>query len=261
MSHSRSSLAIAIAVCKALFLREAVARLSAGRAAWLWILLEPVAHLVFLMTLFGFILHSVVSGINGAMFIATGLLGYFMARNTATRCMEAINANTALFAYRQVLPVDTVLVRATLEGFVALLSALVLLAGASLFGFSVIPYNPLVTMAAVGGLWLSGTGLGLILSVMSELVPEIGKLVRLMFTPLYFISGVMFPALAVPQPYRDWMFLNPFLHGLEILRDGFFSQFHAAPEASLSYLYGFALIAVFFGLALHVRFAQRMVTQ
>ncbi len=115
-SIMRSSSLIAWTVWKALFLREAVARLSAGRAAWLWLLLEPVVHLVFIIVLFGFVLQRVVSGIDYSLFIATGILGFILARNTATRSKEAINANDTLFTYRQVFPVDTVLVRAALEG-------------------------------------------------------------------------------------------------------------------------------------------------
>jgi len=245
----------------ALFLREAITRLSAGRIAWLWILLEPLAHVIFLMTLFGFVFHRIVSGVDGAMFIMTGLLGFNSARNTATRCAGAISANTALFAYRQVLPVDTVLVRAALEGFLMILSTLVLLIGASLFGFDVVPHDPLTVLAAFAGLWLCGAGLGMVLSVVAELLPEVNKLVQIAFIPLYFISGVMVPAMAIPQPYREWALFNPFLNGLEMLRSGFFPQFHAAPEASLFVLYAFALVLVFFGLALHVRFAERMVAQ
>jgi capsular polysaccharide transport system permease protein len=257
----RSQWKVQRAVLSALFLREAVTRLSAGRAAWLWILLEPLAHVIFLMTLFGFVFHRIVSGVDGAMFVMTGLLGFIVARNTATRSAGAVSANAALFTYRQVLPVDTVLVRAALEGFLMLLSTLVLLAGAGLARFDVLPQDPLTVLAAFTGLWLLGAGLGLMLSVVAHLAPEVSKLVNIAFIPLYFISGVMVPAMAIPQPYRQWALFNPFLNGLEMLRAGFFPQFHAAPEAGLSYLYGFALTAVFFGLALHVRYAERMVAQ
>lgn len=236
-------------------------RLSATRAAWLWILIEPIAHVVFLMTVFGFVLHRIVDGVDGAMFVMTGLMGFFMARNTASRCMEAISANTALFAYRQVKPVDPVLVRAFLEALLAVLSTVLLMCGATLFGFNVVPADPLLVLGAFLGLWLSGAGLGLILSVASSLVPEIGKVVRMLFTPLYFVSGVMVPAMTIPPQYRDWMFINPFLHGLEKLRQGYFSQYHTSPDASLFYLYGFALVVIFFGLALHVRFSKRLVMQ
>jgi capsular polysaccharide transport system permease protein len=119
----------------------------------------------------------------------------------------------------------------------------------------------MTVLASIGGLWLSGLGLGLMLSVIADLVPELARLVRIAFIPLYFISGVMAPGMAFAQPYRGWIFLNPFIHGLESLRGGFFPRFHAAPEASLPYLYGFALLTIFFGLALHVRFADRLVAQ
>lgn len=261
MPTRHPSLGITFTVWKALFLREAVTRLSARRGAWLWILFEPIAYLIFLMTIFGFIFHRVISGVDGTMFIVTGLLGFFLARNTALQCMGAITGNSALFAYRQVFPIDTVLVRIALEGFIMFLCSLLLLAGAGLAGLHVIPNDPVLVLAAVGGLWLNGAGLGLIFSVAGELFPSLDVIARFLFRPLYFISGVMIPAITHPQPYRDWLFLNPFLHGLELLRAAYFAPFHMAPEANFFYLYGFALVTIFLGLALHVRFSDRLVEQ
>lgn len=257
----RSSSLIAWTVWKALFLREAVSRLSAGRAAWLWILAEPIVHLIFLNVLFGFILKQVVSGIDGGLFITTGLLGFFIAQNTAMRCKDAIDANAALFAYRQVLAADTVLVRAVLEAVLLLISALVLLAGLGLLGYKVVPQDSLLVMVSFTALWLAGIGLGLVLSVASELVPEIGKIAGMMFRPLYFLSGVMYPASAIPPAYREWLLLNPLVHGIESLRAGFFPQYHTISGVSLAYLMSFAMVTVCLGLALHVRFATRLVAQ
>ena len=248
-------------VTSALFLREAVTRLSAGRIAWIWILFEPLAHVIFLMAMFGFVFHRIVNGVEGSVFIMTGLLGFILVRNTATRSAGAVGANAALFAYRQVLPVDTVLVRAALEGFLMMVSTLVLLAGAGLAGLVAAPHDPLKVLAAFFGLWLCGTGLGLLLSVSAELFPAVHRFFNMAFIPLYFVSGVMVPAMAIPQPYRQWVLMNPLMHGLEMLRAGFFVQFHPAPEAGLSCLYGFALVAILLGLALHVRYAGRMVSQ
>lgn len=242
-------------------MREAVARLSAGRAAWVWILLEPLAHLVFLNVLFGFILQQVVSGIDGGLFITTGLLGFFMAQKTALRCKDAIDANTALFAYRQVLAVDTVLVRAALEAVLLVISGLVLLVGLGVFDYKVLPEDFLLVIVSVAGLWLAGLGLGLMLSVVAELIPEAGKVAAMMFRLLYFLSAVMYPVSAIPPAYRDWLLINPLVHGIESLRIGFFPQYHAVTGISLAYLFGFALVSVCLGLALHVRYATRLVTQ
>ena len=228
----------------------------------MWILVEPVVHLVYLYLLFGFVLQRLISGIDGGMFIPTGVLGFFMAQNTAMRSKDAITANMGLFTYRQVFPIDTVLVRAALEGLLLLTSALFLLTGLGLFGSGgIVPHDVLSVMVALTALWLSGLGLGLMMSVANELIPEVGKITDMLFRPLYFLSGIMYPISAIPPAYRDWLLVNPFVHGIETLRTGFFPQYHAVDGVSLSYLMGFALVTLCLGLALHVRFGGRLVAQ
>jgi capsular polysaccharide transport system permease protein len=257
----RTSSLIAWTVWKALFLREVVARLSAKRAAWVWILLEPLVQVVFLIVLFGFVLQRLISGIDGGLFITTGVLGFSVARNTAMRLKDAISANATLLTYRQVLPVDTVLVRAALEAVVFMVSALFLFTGLGLLGYQIFPHDFLQVMLAFAALWLAGIGLGLMLSVASVLIPEAGKVAGMVLAPLYFVSGVMYPASAIPPAYQSWLLLNPFVHGIETVRVGFFPQYHAIPGVSVGYLLGFAMFTVCLGLALQVRFATRLVAQ
>ena len=257
----RTSSLIAWTVWKALFLREAVARLSTTRVAWLWILAEPIVQLVFLNVLFGFVLQRVISGIDGGLFITTGVLGFGLARNTAMRIKDAIHDNATLLTYRQVLPVDTVLVRAALEAVLFMVSALCLFAGLGLLGYQIFPHDFLQVMLAFAALWLAGIGLGLMLSVASELIPESGKVAGMLLIPLYFVSGVMYPPSAIPPAYQSWFLLNPFVHGIETVRAGFFPQYHTIPGVSMGYLLGFAMFTICLGLALHVRFTTRLVAR
>lgn len=254
----RSPSAVTLSVWKALFLREAVSRISSGRAAWVWMLLEPVVHVFFTLLLFVLVRMRVVPGVEAAPWLLVGLASFFTARNIYSRGMEAINANQALFAYRQIVPVDAVLVRAALEGFLGIIVFVILLLGAALVGFQVVPHDPLGALAGFVGVCLCGLGLGMMLSVASELVPELGKLARLLFTPLYFLSGVIFPVVLIPPQYREWVFYNPFAQGLELLRGAYFPLYHAAPEASFVYLYGAAFVTIFLGLALQVRYSVRL---
>lgn len=258
---ARSSIQITIATWKALFLREAVSRISAGRAAWLWLLLEPIVHVVFLLFVFTVIRMRTVGGIDTIVWLMVGILAFKMFTRTATQAQNAVGSNQGLFTYRQVKPVDAVLVRAVLEGFLTILVAVILIGGAVLFGISALPEDPFLVLEAFLGLWLVGMGWGLMVSVGSELIPELGKVIAFAMTPLYFASGVIFPITVAPQPYRDWLLLNPVVHGLEAARLGFAPYYHAVPELSIAYLYGFALVTIFLGLALHVRFATRLVMQ
>lgn len=258
---SRTPLSVTLSVWRALFLREMVARLGVSRAAWLWLLAEPVVHILFILVLFTVVRMRVVPGADVAVWLMVGIAGFFTARNVFQRSTEAINANSALFAYRQVLPVDTVIVRAAVEVFIGLAVAALLMVGLGLGGHDVIPHDPLTALLALMGLCLCGLGLGFVLAVVRELAPELGKVLGLLFTPLYFISGVLFPVLLVPAPYRETFFYNPFAHGLELIRGGFFPLYHVAPEASLAYLYGFALVTVFIGLLVQVRYAVQLRAQ
>ena len=257
----RSSLSITLAVWKALFLREALARLFAGRASWFWLLGEPVFHVGYLVFIFTGIRVTSVGGIDATIWIMAGMLAFFMFQRNATQVMNGISANRSLFAYRQVKAVDTVLVRGMLEGFLMAIIASILLVGAAFLGHSVVPDDLLAVLEGFFGLWLIGVGFGLVASVASELVPELGRVIKLIMMPLYMLSGVIFPISSVPLPYRDWLMLNPVAHGLEAVRLGFAPYYHAVPGLSIAYMYGFALVSVFLGLALHRRFALRLVTQ
>lgn len=261
MATARTPISITLSVWKALFLREAVSRLSTGRAAWLWLLLEPLIHVVFLLFIFTVIRMRAVGGIDTIVWLMVGLLAFKMFTRTATQTQNAIGPNQGLFTYRQVKPVDAVLVRAALEGFLTLLIVLILFGGAALFGVGSLPDDPLAVLEAFFGLWLLGMGFGLTASVASELIPELGKVIAFLMTPLYFASGVIFPVTIIPQPYRDMLLLNPVVHGVEAARLGFASYYHAVPELSIAYVYGFALGSIFFGLALHVRFATRLIAK
>lgn len=258
VSKNRSSFEITVGVWKALFLREALTRLFSGRALWFWLLAEPVFHAVYLILIFTVIRVRTVGGIQTPLWILLGLLGFFMFQRTATQAQNGVNANRSLFAYRQVKPVDGVLVRSLLEACTMAVVCSALLIGLALYGYDVIPADPLAAGFAFTGLWLLGTGWGLVTSVIDTLLPELDRVLGMAMKPLYLVSGVMLPIASVPEPYRDWLMLNPVAHGLEALRLGFAPHYHATEGLSLAYLFCFALVLMFFGLALHQRFAWRL---
>lgn len=246
---------------KALFLREALTRVGAQRAAWFWLLAEPVFHVSYLLYLYTVVRARTIGGIDVMLWITLGMLGFFLFRRTATQVMNAVGANRSLFAYRQVKPIDTALVRGFLEGVEMTLIIFLMLAGLALLGHNIVASDPLLMMLALGGLWLLGLGLGLVTSVATELFLEFGRIFNMAMMPLYMLSGVILPLTGLPQPYRDWLLFNPVAHGLELARLGYASHYHAAEGVSLSYLYASALVLVFAGLLLHRRFALKLLTQ
>lgn len=257
----RSALSITCSTWKALLLRETVNRLAAGRGAWAWLLIEPLVHVLFMLTMFTVVRVTNIGGIDATLWLTIGLLAFFQFRRTANQCTNAISANRALFTYRQVKPVDTVLVRAACEGFLMLLVLLMSMGVLALLGHDVIPADPLALLGALAGLWLVGLGFGLVTSVAVELIPEMQRVIGFVMLPAYFMSGVMVQIGAIPEPYRSFLAMNPLVHGLETARLSFAPYYHTLTDLSLGYLYGWALVLIFLGLALQVRFATRVASQ
>jgi capsular polysaccharide transport system permease protein len=216
-----------------------------------------MSYLIFIFTV---VRVRTVGGIDVVVWLIGGLLAFFMFRRTGTQVMNAVSPNQSLFAYRQVKPIDTLLVRGGLEATLMFVNFCILLMGVALFGHSVVPAAPLAVMQAFFGLWLLGMGFGLTTSVIIELIPEAGKILRLVMMPLYVLSGVLMPITSVPQPYREWLLLNPIVHGVDAVRLGFAPYYHAISELDVAYMYEFALVSIFFGLVLQRRFESRLVT-
>lgn len=256
---ARSPLNVTISVWKALFLREVISRLSANRTAWLWIFLDPMIQIVMMVIIFTTIRMRVVGGINTPIWLMTGLIAFNMFRSTGKQLQNSVNSNKALFTYRQVKPIDTVISRALLEGVIGMMVAIILFCGSFLFDFGMFPDDPLKVLIVFFGMWLMGVGFGLITSVLSTLIPVAGKFIAILMMPLYFCSGVILPITIIPAQYRQWLAYNPLLHGVDAIRVGFAPYYHAIPELNIGYLYGFALCMIFFGLVLYRRYSSRMI--
>jgi len=257
----RSSLDITFSVWRALFLREALTRISGARARWFWIVAEPLAHMAFLAFVLVAIRHRIVLGMDPFLWIVVGLASFFIFRRAAVQAMWAIDDNQAMFVYRQVRPVDTVFVRAALEGFLNLLIGLVALGILALMNRDIFPDQPLLVFSSLLVIWLLGLGFGLMASVPVVLIQESSVFLNFVMLPLYLGSGVVFPLSRIPYPYYEWLLYNPLVHVLESVRYGFSSTYVMVPGIDLGYAYAWALVMIFLGLILQVRFAERLVAK
>lgn len=255
----RSPLSVTFAVWRAVFLREALDRLFGERAAWLWLLVEPVTHIGFIALVWRVLRQRAIGGIDIAVWTMVGMLAFFLFRRTGIQVMYAVDCNRPMFVYRQVKPFDTAIVRGGLEAFLMANISVTIITIANLLGHDAIPRDPLLVIIAAAGLWLFGMGYGLIASVLMELVPELEHILKILMMPLYLISGVIMPISAVPMPYRDYLMINPIVHGIEAVRLGYVPHYHAVPGVSLQYLYACAAVSICLGLLMYRRYALQLV--
>ncbi|MGF6506741.1 ABC transporter permease [Paraburkholderia sp. 32] len=265
----RTPFEVSFAVWRALFLREALDRLFEARAAWFWLLLEPIIYIS--LHAFGFETLRIrqVGGIGINMWIIAGFIGFLLWRRTWTQVLHGVDSNKAFFAYRQVKPFDVAIVRAVLELFLMVPVAIVLMCIVIATGHAItpdllnpvwLPQDPLMVIASVIGLWLLGLGFGLVTSVAMRFVRELDHIFKIIYLPLYYISGALLPlSILVPEPYQYIFAANPIVNGLELMRQGFMPSYRTMEGIRLGYLYAWALGLNLLGLALYRRFSKKLV--
>jgi len=255
----RTSWQVTRSVWHAMFMREASARIMADRFGWFWMFAEPIAFVVIMIgvrELLGRV--RVTPGAEFVPWLITGLMAFNLFRDGVTRSLGAIESNKGLFAYRQVSPVDPVLVRNGLEGLLKSAVFLILIAGAMLLGYRILPGDTLAAVFVWFSIWLLGVGGGLIVSAGTALVAELGRMVRMAMLPMFMLSGAILPVRLLPHSVQEALLYNPVLHGIEILRLSFFPLYAALHGVNLLYVWYWALGMTALGLALHARFAQRL---
>ena len=235
MTGKRGALAIQVSVIQALMLREMTARFGGMRLGYFWAVAQPSAQVLVFCMIFGMRGSAGMPLIDYPVFVATGLLPWSLFKTIVTGSMNAVSANAALMNYRQVQAIDTLLARILLEMALAFVVLTILLVSFIYAGFTVTLRDPIEVLQGVGFLIVLGAGLGMLACVLSARMPDATRFIPIAMAPLFFLSGVFFHINTVPDPYRDWLMWNPILHGIEMIRDGFFST-HRQGNADAGYL-------------------------
>ena len=249
--EGRAPWAIQRAVLFALIVRELKTRFGGRWIGAVWFVLEPLAHVLLMVALFGFIHRAVSPSIEYPVFLVTGLLPFFIFRSLALRLMEAIDANRGLFGYRQVKPMDTLVSRALLELGLYSTVYLITLALLGWLDYPFLPYRPLELGGVMLLLVVFGTALGMLFAVATNEVPQLRSIIRLAFFPMYILSGVIFPVHAIPAEFLPMLLWNPVLHFIELSRGYFFAQYPVLPGISAAYVGAWAIGTLALALSLY----------
>ncbi len=247
MSLARGAF-IQMQVAHALVMRETRTRFGAHQVGYLWALLEPLLWVATFYALFTLADRSPPSGMTVASFLVTGLVPYQLFREVTTRVVVAVEANRGLLFYPQVRPLDLVLARVVLETatwasvFAILMSAEALYVGALRIDSLLMVLSGFALCA-----WLGGA-LGMILGALSLYMRAVEKLSSALIRPLFWLSGVFYTANDVPPSFLAIIRHNPVLHCVELVRDGWFTQYsslHVQP----TYPVAVGLVLLLLGLA------------
>jgi len=248
----RSPFTITKSVIFALILREVQGRFGKNRLGAFWFVFEPMAHVLILLLIFSTLRNRYIPGVDMPLFLVQGIIPFLAFRNITLKSMEAVNANRGLLAYRQVKPFDMVTARAAVEAL--LMSCVYILILAMLgwfFTYDIVIHEPLQWLLVLMTGGALALGCALVFCVVIDAIPELTAMIRIMYMPLYILSGVIFPLWIIPKDFLPLLLWNPYLHLIELLREHSIAYYPRVAEVSLTYPATCAILMLFIGLGLY----------
>ena len=256
---TRSAFKIQRDVIYALLLRELSSRFGKSRGGFLWVLVEPLALLLVPMMIMTYIRNRFLPGVEYPVFLVYGFMPFLMFKAICLQILASVNAAGGILSYRQVLLMDVFVAKALSYMVLQAVVFAIVLSGLVLFGYDVLPPNP-VEFAGVLVLTVSlAFGLGLVLSAVASLIPDTRSVITVMFMPLYLISGVLFPVTRFPDEIVRWLAINPVLHLVELSRVTAVAGYTPMKYLSVEYPVALALVSMAIGLMLYrLRYLTRV---
>lgn len=242
----------------ALFLREIRTRFGKYQLGYAWALLEPIGSISVLLIIFTALGAHAHPGISFPVFLINGVTVNSLFVEISNRSIKAMEANSALFNYRPIRPIDTVLARALLELtlHLGIYTALLTLYAAFFDGEVVVADLPLL-LAVFVLLTLFSCGVGILFMLVTDAYSDADKVLPLMTRPLFFISGVFFSIDVIPADFKPLLLWNPIFHAITLTRESV-APSYSVPEASLGYLAISALIVMTISLFFYRLKEQRL---
>lgn len=244
-------------VIYALLMREVLTRFGRHNIGFMWLFVAPMIFTLGVAGLWSFIRAHHQSPIPIVPFAVTGYSSVLLWRNMPGRCVSAIEPNLALMYHRYVRVIDVFAARIILEAAGATTSFLIL--GIFFISLGVMdpPQDLLLVIAGWFMLAWFGAALALTvgaLSIRTEVVERIWHPVTYILFPL---SGAGFMLDWLPQYMRDILTWLPMIHGVEMLRDGYFGNV-VRTHYDVGYMAAVCLCLTLFAMA-QERTASRLV--
>jgi capsular polysaccharide transport system permease protein len=256
---TRSPLQIQRDVIYALLLRELSSRFGRSRGGFLWVLFEPIAHLLVPIFIFGFIRQAVMPGIEYPVFLVYGFLPFLLFKAICLQTVNGVNSGQGLLSYRQVLLMDVFIAKAMAHCVIQAIVFILVLSGLAMFGYEVLPLRPIELSGVLALTAMLGFGLGLVFAALTSLVPDARPVIQVMFMPLYFASGILFPVTRFPDEWVRLLAINPVLHLVEWTRVTGVDGYEPMKYLSLAYPVSLALVLTIIGLMLYrLRYLARV---
>lgn len=246
MIHSRPS-ALPRATL-ALILREMSTRYGRHAGGYLWAVAEPLGAILILAIGFSLILPAPPLGVSFLLFYASGFVPFALFQSVQVTVARALIFSRPLLNYPALRWIDAVIARFVLNALTGFLVAGLVLGVVLAIGPVQVVPNFGAILLALGLAAILGLGMGVLNTALMGLFPVWEHIWSILTRPLFLASGILFLPSDLQPALRDLLWFNPLIHQVDLMRAGLYAFY--APEVSILFVLGCALVPLALGLAL-----------
>lgn len=231
----------------ALVLREMATSYGRSPGGYLWAILDPIAGIVLLSLVFSAFAHRPALGVNFPVFYATGMIPFTVYSSVSNKIANCLLFSKPLLAYSRVTFLDAILARFLTNMLTEVMVVYIIFTGLLVIYDDHIALNlPVIALA----LTLAGAlalGVGILNCFLTSMFPTWQRVWSILMRPLFLLSCVFFLFDSIPRPFRDWLWYNPLIHLIGLMRRGFYPAYDA-PYVSVGYVLGLSAVCGLIGL-------------
>ncbi|HFU76390.1 MAG TPA: hypothetical protein ENK66_09115 [Arcobacter sp.] len=255
----RSATKIFLAVQNALIMRELNMRFSSGRMGLFWTFFEPFFQIMIFVLIKILLFSASENSFDFAVFLALNFIAFNMFKNIVTKSANSFKANKALFVYKQVKPLDTIVARTVIEVFITLIIIVMFLMIGYYFEFDL--DSPDFPMVALGFLFLIifSISFAICVAVLNIFTESFSKIIGFLMTALMFMSAVFYTVSMLPIDLQNLILYLPTTHFMEMIHGYYFIALDDR-YVSYGYILSWTLILLYVGLWLYLKLEKRIIS-
>ncbi|MCP4240181.1 MAG: ABC transporter permease, partial [bacterium] len=166
---------------------------------------------------------------------------------------SALNFSKPLLAYPTVTFVDAIFGRFILDVMTQLLVSYIIFGGIMLIYETRTTLDFPLIFESFALAALLGLGLGTLTCYAFTRFPLAQRAWGIITRPLFIISCIFYLFDTIPEPYRSYLWYNPLVHVVGLMREGFYPEYDAY-YVSRIYVLGISLVSLALGLLLLRRY-------
>lgn len=258
MQETLKAFRVQCRVIGALLMREVITRYGRHNIGFMWLFAEPMLFTLGVTALWTLAGAHHNSPLPVVAFAVTGYSSVLLWRNMPGKLVCAIEPNLALMYHRNVKIIDIFLSRLLIEAAGATISFVTLSILWTTLGMMKMPEDVLKILLGWFMLAWFGSALAILLGALSGRSELVDKFWHPTSYILFPLSGAAFMVDWLPKSAQEAVLLLPMVHGVEILRDGYFGA-TVKTHYDIPYMAACCLFLTVLGLS-QVRVVSKTVT-